>query len=137
LHRLDQTIAPPAQADESGGDHVRASLPLPAMAIGHRRLKLGDLDGQRAHRPDAIITAAIAAASATRAKCSMIPVSSARRLAPWYGGISMTMAAPAALARRARSAAIAVPKWLVVTMTGTRPATWSRQTRISVSRSSS
>ena len=35
----------------------------------------------------------------------------------------ITIAAPAASARRLRSAQISVEKWLVVTMTGTRPAT--------------
>ena len=44
-------------------------------------------------------------------------------VAPWYGGISMTIAAPAAWARRLRSAAMRVLKWVVVTMIGTRPAT--------------
>ena len=72
-----------------------------------------------------------------RAKCASIAVSSTRRLAPWYGGISITMAAPASRALRARAAAMRVLKWLQVTITGTRPATCARHRSISVSRSAS
>ena len=77
------------------------------------------------------------AASATRAKCSSVPFSSARSVAPWYGGISISMAAPAAAAARARSAAMRVLKWLHVTITGTRPPTCARQRSSSRLRSSS
>ena len=47
------------------------------------------------------------------------------------------MAAPASAARFARAAAIRVEKWLQVTITGTRPATWDRQSSSRTSRSSS
>ena len=43
---------------------------------------------------------------------------------PWYGGISISIAAPADAAERARAAAMRVLKWLQVTITGTRPLTW-------------
>ena len=77
------------------------------------------------------------AASATCAKCATIPASSARSPVPWYGGIIISMAAPADAALRARAAAIRVLKWLHVTITGTRPATCARHRSTSVARSSS
>jgi hypothetical protein len=77
------------------------------------------------------------AASATRAKCSSMPFSSARSVAPWYGGMSMIIAAPADAALRARAAATRVLKWLHVTITGTRPATCARHSSVRWSRSSS
>ncbi|GJE53124.1 hypothetical protein GOFOIKOB_6200 [Methylobacterium tardum] len=49
----------------------------------------------------------------------------------------ITIAAPAACARRERSAQTCVAKWVVVTITGTRPATCSSTACITVSRSSS
>jgi hypothetical protein len=49
----------------------------------------------------------------------------------------MTMEAPASCARRLRSAQIRELKWVVVTITGTRPATWFRMAEVSTSRSSS
>lgn len=49
----------------------------------------------------------------------------------------ITIAAPASSARRLRSAQIAVAKWVVVTITGTRPATWSSTDVMIVSRSAS
>jgi hypothetical protein len=47
------------------------------------------------------------------------------------------MAAPRSCARRLRSAQTLVPKCVVVTITGTRPATCLRMVAVSVSRSSS
>jgi hypothetical protein len=47
------------------------------------------------------------------------------------------MAAPAASARFERSAQICEPKWVVVTITGTRPATCSSTACMTCSRSSS
>ena len=58
-------------------------------------------------------------------------------MAPWYGGITITIAAPSACARRLRSTQTRVLKCVVVTITGTRPATCSRMVRVSSSRSSS
>ena len=58
-------------------------------------------------------------------KNSTIAGSGTRTVAPWYGGMIITSDAPAACARRLRSAHTRVPKCVVVTMTGTRPATWS------------
>ena len=49
----------------------------------------------------------------------------------------ITMLAPAACARRLRSAQMRVAKWVVVTITGTRPATWSSTATMIRSRSSS
>ena len=47
------------------------------------------------------------------------------------------MAAPRSAASFARAAATAVAKWEMVTMTGTRPAACSRQSRVRTLRSSS
>ena len=49
----------------------------------------------------------------------------------------ITIAAPASCARRLRSAQMAVPKCVVVTITGTRPPTCSRTACITWSRSAS
>ena len=76
-------------------------------------------------------------ASDTFWKKSRIAASGTRIVAPWYGGMTMTIAAPASCARRLRSAQTRELKWVVVTITGTRPATWSRIAAVSVSRSSS
>ena len=51
--------------------------------------------------------------------------------------MTMTIAAPAASARRLRSAQMRVLKWVVVTITGTRPATWVSAASVSTSRSRS
>ncbi len=58
-------------------------------------------------------------------------------VAPWYGGITITIAAPRSCAWRQRSAQTRVPKCVVVTITGTRPATCSRISFVSTSRSAS
>ena len=47
-------------------------------------------------------------AEATPAKCSTMPSSPTRMVAPWYGGMTITMAAPASCARRLRAAATRV-----------------------------
>ncbi|MNT30996.1 hypothetical protein D3C86_231480 [compost metagenome] len=49
----------------------------------------------------------------------------------------ISMAAPCSWARRLRAAQTWVPKCVVVTITGTRPATCSSMVRVSTSRSSS
>ena len=51
--------------------------------------------------------------------------------------MTITMAAPMSCARFERSAQISLPKCVVVTITGTRPATCSSTARITWSRSSS
>src|SRR6185437_9476715 len=66
-----------------------------------------------------------------------MPLSPTRIVAPWYGGMTITIAAPAACALRLRSAHRYELKCVVVTITGTRPATCSSTTCISVLRSSS
>jgi hypothetical protein len=75
--------------------------------------------------------------SLRRPKKRSICFSPTRSVAPWYGGITITIAAPCACARWPRARQMSVEKWVVVTITGTRPATCSRISRVSVSRSSS
>lgn len=83
------------------------------------------------------IITGIASASDTVRKNSWIAASPARTVAPWYGGITITMAAPASCAGRERCAHTRLLKCVVVTITGTRPATCSRIAFISSTRSSS
>src|SRR6185295_16819417 len=79
----------------------------------------------------------IDSASDRRWKYSTIAPSGTRIVAPWYGGITITIAAPSACARRERSIVNRELKCVVVTITGTRPATCSMIVRASNSRSSS
>lgn len=51
--------------------------------------------------------------------------------------MTITMAAPMSWARRLRSTQTVELKWLVVTMTDTRPSTHCRICRVRISRSSS
>src|SRR6185312_4961771 len=67
----------------------------------------------------------------------LMPAGATRIVAPWYGGITITIAAPWSCARRLRSAQTFVLKCVVVTMTGTRPRTCFRISVVSTSRSSS
>ncbi|MCY1305325.1 hypothetical protein D9M70_551210 [compost metagenome] len=76
-------------------------------------------------------------ASDTRWKNPVTCSSDTRIVAPWYGGMIINMAAPCSCARRLRAAQTWVLKCVVVTMTGTRPATYSRMVRVRISRSSS
>ncbi len=76
-------------------------------------------------------------AADSASKNDSVASSSTRIVAPWYGGITITIAAPRSCACRLRPAHTRELKWLVVTITGTRPRTWSRITRVSSSRSAS
>ena len=76
-------------------------------------------------------------ASETPAKCSKMPSGEGTRPTPWYGGIIISIEAPRDCASFARATTTSVEKWLTVTITGTRPATWSRLTLVRVARSAS
>ncbi len=76
-------------------------------------------------------------ASATCLKYSITAGPGAVSVAPKNGGMIITIAAPISCAARLRSAAIRALKWLVVTITGSRPATRSRSVRAMASRSAS
>ena len=122
--------SPPASISARSLAAVPGHLDLEVAHAGNlAREPHQERHGQRDPRQRRVLDhdAAGRLASATCAKCASMPASSARSPAPWYGGISISIAAPACAAACARSPAMRVLKWLQVTITGTRPATCARQ----------
>ena len=76
-------------------------------------------------------------ASTTCLKYSITAGPGTVSVAPKKGGMIITIAAPMSWAARLRAAATRALKWLVVTITGSRPATLSRSVRAIASRSAS